>query len=173
MQAAFGDGTYRLGGEHAAQRQHKPGCEQRMEDRAFRRHSAVGDHETTHPSVSSPKGPNWRAVPWGSDSARFPPKLWRVGAPLRHGRASGERSEKGRRRKVVGAKRLGRTYRRLVSRTASLSGSAADCQGNHPTHPVDVNRDRVGQINEGDHSIARQSRLIVWLYVIALTDPAR
>src|SRR5260370_3561408 len=137
MQTAFGDGTDRLRGEHAAQRQHKTGCEQRMEDRAFRRHSAVGDqgenesisqppHETTHPSVFSPKGPNWRAVPWGSDSARFPPKLWRVGALLRHGRPSGERSEKGRRCKVVAANRLGRTYRRLVPRTAALSRSAAD-----------------------------------------------
>ena len=77
-------------------------------------------------SVSSAKGPNWRAVPRGSDPARFPPGLWGVGALLRHGRPSGERGEKERRGKVVGAKRLGRAYRRMVSRTASLSRSAAD-----------------------------------------------
>src|ERR1700730_13309750 len=31
MQAAFGGGTHGLGGTHAAQRQHKPGCEQLRE----------------------------------------------------------------------------------------------------------------------------------------------
>src|SRR6266446_7923862 len=83
-------------------------------------------YETAHPSVSSAKGPNWRAVPRGSDPARFPPGLWGVGALFRHGRPSEERGEKGRRSKAVGAKRLGRAYRRMVSRTASLSRSAAD-----------------------------------------------
>ncbi len=46
----------------------------------------------------------------------------------------------------------------------------------HQLDPTEFNREMpplLGQINEGDHSIARQSRLIVWLYVIALTDPAR